>query len=187
MMLFAGRGRRWLIWRGGGFLETLRLLLTTSSTSQLPFFYIQACSFSFSDLFLEKLQFYKRFYIYLFYNMFRGLASCFTSRGCISSRGILMVAPHPDCGGRHQPRVHQARLLHVSPTTLSIWNQIEKHTVHSFTLYVTAKGTPHGKEILSGIARMRGGRPLPELKNTIYIFIFDGRKRCTSCPKEGQG
>ena len=32
-----------------------------------------------------------------------------------------------------------------------------------------------------------GGRPLPELKNTIYIFIFDGRKRCTSCPKEGEG
>ena len=30
-----------------------------------------------------------------------------------------------------------------------------------------------------------GGGPLPELKNTIYIFIFDGRKRCTSCPKEG--
>ena len=32
-----------------------------------------------------------------------------------------------------------------------------------------------------------GGRPLPELENTIYIFIFDGRKRCTSCPKEGEG
>ena len=32
-----------------------------------------------------------------------------------------------------------------------------------------------------------GGRPLPELKNTIYTFIFDGRKRCTSCPKEGEG
>ena len=28
---------------------------------------------------------------------------------------------------------------------------------------------------------------MPELKNTIYIFIFDGRKRCTSCPKEGEG
>ena len=28
-----------------------------------------------------------------------------------------------------------------------------------------------------------GGRTLPELKNTLYIFIFDGRKRCTSCPK----
>ena len=24
-------------------------------------------------------------------------------------------------------------------------------------------------------------------KNTIYTFIFDGRKRCTSCPKEGEG
>ena len=35
--------------------------------------------------------------------------------------------------------------------------------------------------------RVGGGRPLPELKNTIYIFIFDGRKRCTSCPKEGEG
>ena len=32
-----------------------------------------------------------------------------------------------------------------------------------------------------------GGRPLPELENTIYTFIFDGRKRCTSCPKEGEG
>ena len=32
-----------------------------------------------------------------------------------------------------------------------------------------------------------GGRPLPELKNTIYIFIFDGQKRWTSCPKEGEG
>ena len=32
-----------------------------------------------------------------------------------------------------------------------------------------------------------GGRPLPKLKNTIYTFIFDGRKRCTSCPKEGEG
>ena len=28
-----------------------------------------------------------------------------------------------------------------------------------------------------------GGRTLPELKNTLYIFIFDGRKRHTSCPK----
>ena len=32
-----------------------------------------------------------------------------------------------------------------------------------------------------------GGRALPELKNTLYIFLFDGRKRCTSCPKEGEG
>ena len=32
-----------------------------------------------------------------------------------------------------------------------------------------------------------GGSPLPDLKNTIYIFSFDGRKRCTSCPKEGEG
>ena len=32
-----------------------------------------------------------------------------------------------------------------------------------------------------------GGRTLPELKNTLYIFIFDGRKRCTSCPKWGGG
>ena len=173
MLSCAGRGRRWLIWRGGGFLETLRLLLN-SSTSQLPFFYIQACSFSFSDLFLEKLQFYKRFYIYLFHNMFRGLASCFTSRGCISSRGILMVAPHPDCGGRHQPRVHQARLLHVSPTTLSIWNQIEKHTVHSFTLYVyMLQLREHLTEkFLSGIARMREGEALARIKKyNIYIYL----------------
>ena len=28
---------------------------------------------------------------------------------------------------------------------------------------------------------------MPELKNTLYIFLFDGRKRCTSCPKEGEG
>ena len=32
-----------------------------------------------------------------------------------------------------------------------------------------------------------GGRALPELKNTLYIFLFDGRKRCTSCPKKGEG
>ena len=32
-----------------------------------------------------------------------------------------------------------------------------------------------------------GGGPLPELKNTLYIFLFDGRKRCTSCPKDGDG
>ena len=25
------------------------------------------------------------------------------------------------------------------------------------------------------------------VKNIIYIFIFDGRKRCTSFPKEGEG
>ena len=43
------------------------------------------------------------------------------------------------------------------------------------------------KCFLSGIVRMRGRRALPELKNTIYTFIFDGRKRCTSCPKEGEG
>ena len=50
------------------------------------------------------------------------------------------------------------------------------------------KGTPPKKKcFLSGIARMRGGRPLPELKNTLYIFLYDGRKRCTSCPKEGEG
>ena len=24
-------------------------------------------------------------------------------------------------------------------------------------------------------------------KNTLYIFLYDGRKRCTSCPKEGEG
>ena len=42
------------------------------------------------------------------------------------------------------------------------------------------------KCFLSGIARMWGG-PLPGLKNTLYIFLFDGRKRCTSCPKEGGG
>ena len=28
------------------------------------------------------------------------------------------------------------------------------------------------------------GRPLPELKNTLYIFLSDGRKRCTSCLKD---
>ena len=28
---------------------------------------------------------------------------------------------------------------------------------------------------------------MPELKNTLYIFLFNGRKRCTSCPKEGEG
>ena len=28
---------------------------------------------------------------------------------------------------------------------------------------------------------------MPELKNTLYIFLYDGRKRCTSCPKEGEG
>ena len=34
----------------------------------------------------------------------------------------------------------------------------------------------------------RGGGPCQKLKkNIIYIFIFDGRKRCTSCPKEGEG
>ena len=32
-----------------------------------------------------------------------------------------------------------------------------------------------------------GGGALPELKNTLYIFLYDGRKRCTSCPKEGEG
>ena len=32
-----------------------------------------------------------------------------------------------------------------------------------------------------------GGRHLPESKNVISISIFDGRKRCTSCPKEGEG
>ena len=54
---------------------------------------------------------------------------------------------------------------------------------------VQSKGTPHEKKcFLSGIARMRGGgRALPELKNTLYIFLYDGRKRCTSCPKEGEG
>ena len=44
------------------------------------------------------------------------------------------------------------------------------------------------KCFLSGIARMRGGgMALPELKNTLYIFLYDGRKRFTSCPKEGEG
>ena len=43
------------------------------------------------------------------------------------------------------------------------------------------------KCFLSGIARMRGGRTLPELKDTLNIFIFDGRKRCTSCLKWGEG
>ena len=28
---------------------------------------------------------------------------------------------------------------------------------------------------------------LPELKNTLYIFLYDDRKRCTSCPREGEG
>ena len=32
-----------------------------------------------------------------------------------------------------------------------------------------------------------GGRALPELKNTLYIFLFDGRKSCTSCPNWGEG
>ena len=31
-----------------------------------------------------------------------------------------------------------------------------------------------------------GGGALPKLKNTLYIFLYDGRKRCTSCPKEGE-
>ena len=44
--------------------------------------------------------------------------------------------------------------------------------------------SPPKKCFLSGIARMRA---LPELKNTLYIFLYDGRKRCTSCPKEGEG
>ena len=33
-------------------------------------YFIQACSFNFSDLFLAKLQFDKRFYVYLSHNMF---------------------------------------------------------------------------------------------------------------------
>jgi len=32
-----------------------------------------------------------------------------------------------------------------------------------------------------------GGRALPELKDTLYIFLYDSQKRCTSCPKEGEG
>ena len=51
------------------------------------------------------------------------------------------------------------------------------------------KGTPPEKKcFLLGIARMRGGgRPLPELKNTIYTFIFDGRKKMYKLPERGGG
>ena len=63
------------------------------------------------------------------------------------------------------------------------------HRLFACFRFEWSKGTPPLKKkcFLSGIAQMRGGRPLPELKNTIYTFIFDGRKRCTSCPKEGEG
>ena len=50
----------------------------------------------------------------------------------------------------------------------------------------SAKGTPHEKKMFSfgHCPNEGGGRALPELKNTLYIFLYDGRKRCTSCPKE---
>ena len=32
-----------------------------------------------------------------------------------------------------------------------------------------------------------GGEDPARIKNTLYIFIFDGRKRCTSCPNWGEG
>ena len=45
---------------------------------------------------------------------------------------------------------------------------------------VSLKGTSHVKKNVFF-------RALPELENTLYIFLYDGRKRCTSCPKEGEG
>ena len=42
------------------------------------------------------------------------------------------------------------------------------------------------KCFLSGIEG-GGEDPARIKKNIIYILIFDGRKRCTSCPKEGEG
>ena len=46
---------------------------------------------------------------------------------------------------------------------------------------------PKKKMFSFGHCPNEGGRALPELKNTLYIFLYDGRKRCTSCPKEGEG
>ena len=46
---------------------------------------------------------------------------------------------------------------------------------------------PKKKMFSFGHCPNEGGGTLPELKNTLYIFIFDGRKRCTSCPKWGEG
>ena len=54
----------------------------------------------------------------------------------------------------------------------------------------SSKGTTLGKKMFSfgHCPNQGGGRPLLELKNIIYIYIciFDGRKRCRSCPKEGE-
>ena len=47
------------------------------------------------------------------------------------------------------------------------------------TNYYLGNTSFNKKCFLSGIA-------LPELKNTLYIFFYDGRKRCTSCPKWGE-
>ena len=70
----------------------------------------------------------------------------------------------------------------------SIYYENTFHSITKTTGYV-GKGTPPLKKMFSfgHCPNEGGGRPLPELKNTIYTFIFDGRKRCTSCPKEGEG
>ena len=68
-----------------------------------------------------------------------------------------------------------------------------KHSINKISYRnsfdLTDMGTPPKKNVFFRALPEKGGggRPLPELKNTIYIFIFDGRKRCTSCPKEGEG
>ena len=56
--------------------------------------------------------------------------------------------------------------------------------VRDITMHFDALFVNFDKLIRPHPGPLWGGRPLPELKNTIYIFIFDGRKRCTSCPKE---
>ena len=72
---------------------------------------------------------------------------------------------------------------------LSLKVKVFPVTRPNFSLVCGLGNTSREKKcFLSGIARMRGeGRALPELKNTLYIFLFDGRKSCTSCPNWGEG
>ena len=69
------------------------------------------------------------------------------------------------------------------------WTNIHGHFSDDDKDDKDGKGTPHVKKMFSfgHCPNEEGGRALPELKNTLYIFLYDGRKRCTSCPKGEEG
>merc|ERR1719220_2334004 len=83
----------------------------------------------------------------------------------------------------------QVSMMHVSMIHIYMILDPDTCMYDAYPILIHVREHLPGKKMFSfgHCPNEGGGRALPELKNTLYIFLFDGRKSCTSCPNWGEG